>query len=239
MPTVQLQLLDIDKGLDDLDHARLVDLVFQLLMWRLRSQLIAADILIVLGADRIRRTSLESLREHALRNQLRVLLFFEHLREDAVQLIGGGSAAAAFFAIGNHREAKEASDFVGAGYKWIESQHTRSEGESLTRTWGVEAGSSRAFTSSQPMGSSVSDSTSMGNSYSSSFGKSKEYSASEQRVREAIVDPEVIQGLPTTGMIWVEVRDKGQRIAANVDCHPQITFAPRVSRQPRALPSPS
>lgn len=233
----QLQVIDIDKGLDEIDHAHMVDLAFQLLLRRLRSQLITADALIVVGADRIRRAALESMAQDAARNGLQVLLFFEHLREDAVSLIGGGSAAAAFFRLGNHKEAQEASDFIGAGYKWVESQHTRSEGESLTRTWGVEAGSSQTVTENQPMGGSVSQSTSTGSSYSSAFGNSKEYSTSDQRVREAVVDPEVIQGLPLTGMIWIEVRTKGQRIAANVDCNPQITFAPRVSRQPRALPS--
>jgi hypothetical protein len=154
-------------------------------------------------------------------------------------MIGAGGAAAAFFALGNHKEAKEASDFIGAGYRWVESQHTRSEGDSLTRTFGVESGGSQTQTTNQPMGGSSSQSVSMGTSYSSSFGKSKEYSTSDQRVREAVLEPEVIQGLPATGMIWVEVRSKGQRIAANVDCNPQITFAPRVSRQPRALPSAS
>jgi hypothetical protein len=237
MSAVQLQVLDIDKELDDLDRDRLVDLVFQLLMRALRSGPITADTLIVLGADRIRRAALESMKEHSARNQVRVMLFFDHLREDAIQIIGAGGAAAAFFALGNHREAKEATDFIGAGYKWVESQHTRSEGDSLTRSWGVEGSDSQSVSHSEPVGSSASTSQTMGTSYNSSFGKSKEYSVSESRVREAVIDPEVIQGLPATAMIWVEVRDKGQRVAANVDCHPQLTFAPRVSRQARALPS--
>jgi hypothetical protein len=206
-------------------------------MRSLRSEPIAADTLIVLGADRIRRAGIESMKEHAARNEVRVLLFFEHLREDAIQIIGAGGAAAAFFALGNHREAKEATDFIGAGYKWVESQHTRSEGDSLTRAWGVEGSDSESESRSEPVGSSVSTSKTQGTSYNSSFGKSKEYSVGESRVREAVIDPEVIQGLPVTGMIWVEVRNKGQRIAANVDCHPQLTFAPRVSRQARALPA--
>jgi hypothetical protein len=235
----QFHVIDMDKSLDDLDHDHMADLIFQLLILRLRTQPVAADALIVLGADQIRRTALESMTQHATTNRLQVLLFFEHLREDAVAMIGAGGAAAAFFALGNHKEAKEASDFIGAGYRWVESQHTRSEGDSLTRTFGVESGGSQTQTTNQPMGGSSSQSVSMGTSYSSSFGKSKEYSTSDQRVREAVLEPEVIQGLPATGMIWVEVRSKGQRIAANVDCNPQITFAPRVSRQPRALPSAS
>lgn len=236
LPRLRLQIVTLDKRLDNLDHDRLADLVFQLLVRRLRVGSIAAQVLVVLGADRIRRTALESMSEFAVQDRLKVLFFFEHLREDAIQMIGAGGAAAAFFALGNHREAKEASDFIGAGYKWVESQHTRSEGDSLTRSWGVEASDSYAETQSHPVGSSVTATRSMGSSYSAAFGKSNEYSVSEQRVREAVLEPEIVQGLPVTGMIWVEVRDKGQRVAANVDCNPQITFAPRVSRQPRALP---
>jgi len=234
---LRLQIVGVDKRLDNLDHDRLVDLVFQLLVRRLRTGAIAAHVLIVLGADRIRGAALESLAEMAVQDKLKLFLFFEHLREDAIQMIGGGGAAAAFFALGNHREAKEASDFIGAGYKWVESQHTRSEGDSLTRSWGEESGSSSSETRAHPQGSSTT-STSTGSSYSQTFGKSNEYSKSEQRVREVVVDSEVIQGLPVTGMIWVEVRDKGQRVVANVDCHPQLTSAPRVAGQPRAFPTP-
>ena len=159
--------------------------------------------------------------------RMAVLLFFEHLRDDAIELIGGGGAAAAFFALGNHKEAKEASDFIGASYKWVESQHTKSAGESLTSNWGETTGQSSSWM--QP------PTQTQGRSYGETFGTNKEYSTGEQRVREAVMEPEVIMGLPVTGMICVEVLPGGRRVTANVDCNPQVVFGSRVARKPKAL----
>lgn len=230
-----LRVIGIDKTADDLDNDRLVDLLFQLLLRQVRTGGFDADVLVILGADRIRRSSLESLVTFAQQSSLRVLLFFEHLRDDAIQLVGGGGAAAAFFALGNHKEAREASDFIGAGYKWVESQHTRSEGESLTQTHGQEWSRGTSRTRGFPTGTSIGVTQTEGGSYSQAFGQTKEYSVGEQRVREAVVEPEELQGLPVTEMIYVEVVQGGNRVKKVVDCHPQICFAPRVSPQPFVL----
>jgi hypothetical protein len=221
-----LQIIEIDKQSDNLDSERLVDLLFQLLLRHVRKGSAQADVLIVLGADRLRRGALESLMSSAEHERMAVLLFFEHLREDAIELIGAGGAAAAFFALGNHKEAKEASDFIGASYKWVESQHTKSAGESLTSAWAENTGQSSSWQA---------QSETRGRSYTETFGTNKEYSASEQRVREAVMEPEVIMGLPVTGMICVEVLPGGRRVTANLDCNPQVVFGSRVARKPRAL----
>jgi hypothetical protein len=220
-----LSIFEVDKRSDDLDSDRLVDFLFQLLLRHVRKGSAQAEVLIVLGADRIRRAALESLMTSAEFERIGMLLFFEHLRNDAIELIGSGGAAAAFFALGNHREAKEASDFVGANFKWVESQHTKSEGESLSSQWSEQTGQSFG-----PGGG-----RSEGRSYSETYGKNTSYSVGEQRVREAVIDPEVIMGLPLTGMICVEVLPGGRRVAANVDCNPQVVFGSRVAREPRAL----
>jgi hypothetical protein len=225
-----LQIIEVDKKSDDLDNDRLVDLLFQLLLRHVRRGSAQADVLIVLGADRIRRRALEALMSSAEYERIAVLLFFEHLRDDAVELIGGGGAVAAFFALGNHKEAQEASDFIGASYKWVESQHTKSAGESLNSSWSEQTGKSASWQSTTET---------QGRSYSESFGRNKEYSAGEQRVREAAMEPEVIMGLPVTGMICVEVLPGGRRVAANLDCHPQVVFGSRVAREPRALMPPA
>jgi hypothetical protein len=222
-----IEIIEVDKKSDDLDSERLVDLLFQLLLRHVRKGSAQADVLIVLGADRLRRGALESLMSSAEYQRIAVLLFFEHLRDDAIELIGGGGAAAAFFALGNHKEAREASDFIGASYKWVESQHTKSAGESLTGSWGENTGQSSSWM--QPV------TETQGRSYTESFGRTKDYSAGEQRVREAVMEPEVIMGLPVTGMIYVEVLPGGRRVTANVDCNPQVVFGSRVARKPRAL----
>ncbi len=228
-----LRVIGVDKQTDDLENDRLVDLLFQLLLRQVRRGGAQTDVLVILGADRIRREALEALMTHAEQERIGVLLFFEHLRQDAIEIIGGGGAAAAFFALGNHREAREASDFIGGEYKWVEAQHTASASESLTRTRGSDQSTATSGTLGFPAGISLGRSQTKGRSYSNAFGQHREYAISEQRVREAVIEPEVLMGLPVTGMIYVEVLPGGQRIAANVDCHPQIAFAPRVAGGPR------
>jgi hypothetical protein len=270
-----VRIMSIDKRADELDSEILSDLFFQLLLHSMRVSTVDADFMILLGADRISRNSLETLGTYAEREGVPTLLFFEHLRDDAVQVIGGGGAAAVFFALANHHEAKEAAEFIGSQYKWVESQHTRSYSESITRShatqetesqststtrglthtrgsshsWGG-SGDNRTFNSGRS--SSISDSLSVSDSYTVSVGetlseaiaRSEEYSSSEQRVREAVIEPEVLMGLPVTGAICVEIQPDGRRIATNVDCHPKINYIPRVSKTSRGqsaerLPMPT
>jgi hypothetical protein len=160
-----------------------------------------------------------------------VILFFEHLREEAIDLAGSGGAAAAFFALPNHREAAEATAFIGSDYRWVESQRTRSVSETLTRQDGRETSTARSFTRSIG-GSSVGDTETTGVSFSESLGKGSEFSTSEQRVNEALVEPQVLQGLPKSGLMYVEMGDGGRRRVASVDVNPVLALAPRVSEQP-------
>jgi hypothetical protein len=219
-----LRIIGVDKQTDDLENDRLVDLLYQLLLRRVRRGWAHTDALVILGADRVRREALESLITHAEHGHLRVLLFFEHLRQDAIEIIGGGGAAAAFLALGNHREAMEASDFIGAEYKWVESQHTASASRSLTQTHAREDTASTAATLGFPLGGSLARTKTKGRTYSEAFGHGREYTAGVERVREAVIESEVLMGLPATGMIYVEVLPGGQRVATNVDCHPNIAL---------------
>ena len=100
----------------------------------------------------------------------------------------------------------------------------------MTSSWSEQTGQSASWQSTTET---------QGRSYSESFGRTKDYSVGEQRVREAVMEPEVIMGLPVTGMICVEVLPGGRRVAANVDCHPQVVFGSRVAREPRALMPPA
>jgi hypothetical protein len=231
--TAPLQLVSVDRRSQALDNELLVDAVFQLLLYGIRTQSSASDVLIVLGTDRISAQQLEMLSEMATQENLQVFLWFEHLRDDAVSLLGTGGAAACFFALTNPREAAAAVEFVGSGYKWIESQRSRSVSESITKTSGTETGTSMSFTVSQPMGSSQTSGESMGTSLSEALGSSQEFSSSEQRVKEELLEPQVLMGLPVTCMIHVEVGQGGTRRIANVDTNPQLTFANRVAAAPR------
>lgn len=239
-PAASLRVASIDKRADELDSEILSDLFFQLLLHSLREGAVAADFLILLGADRISRNSLDALSTYAEREQVPTFMFFEHLRDDAVQVIGGGGAAAVFFTLANHHEAREAVNFIGSQYKWVESQRTRAYSESITRSRGNEQSENVSDSYTRGMSgqhfmrhSTESRGKTMGETLTEAIARSEEYSSSEQRVREAVIEPEVLMGLPLTGMICIEVQPDGQRIAANVDCDPKINYMPRVSKRPR------
>jgi len=232
-PARALQLISVDRHTQTLDNELLVDAIFQLLLRNVRTSNATADVLIVLGADRISSQQLELLGESAEQEGLRVFLFFEHLREDAVTLLGAGGAAAGFFALANHNEAAEAVSFIGTGYKWVESQRSRSVSESITRTTGNEASFSNSFTQSHPAGHSETSGDTMGFSLSEALGTSTDFSTSEQRVNEALIEPQVLMGLPFTGMIYVEVLPGGARRISNVETNPVLNFTDKVSAGPR------
>ncbi len=243
-----LRVASIDKRADELDSEILSGLFVQLLLDSMRGGAVAADFLILLGADRVPKRSLESLSAYAEREQVSTFLFFEHLRDDAVQVIGAGGAAAAFFSLPNHREAQEAVNFIGSEYKWTESQRTRGFSESVTQSRGTEESENvsysftRGFSGGSGGPSSMHHSTesrgtTTGKTLSEAIAASREDSASDQRVHEVVIEPEVLMGLAVTGMIWVEVQRGGRRITADVDCNPGLNYHPRVSKQPRVHPS--
>ncbi|MHB2023980.1 MAG: hypothetical protein ACYCO3_11720 [Mycobacteriales bacterium] len=229
-----IEIVEVDKTLDDLDAERLVEFVFQLLLRRLRLGVFDSSCLTILGADRIKRDALESLATYAQQSGIRLVLFFEHLRDEAIQLIGGGGAAAGFFTLSNHREAKEGSDYIGEQFKFLEFSRTRTDGESLSQTWGRE----RSTTAGQSVGAggeSRSSSETQGTNYSFGQTRSHDYGVTEQRVREAVVQPEVLMGLPPTAMLYVEILPDGRRDPHYVDCNPDVRFAPRLSREPYSV----
>ena len=227
----ELEIIEVDKHADDLGNDQLADLAFQLLLRRVRLGSANADVLVILGADRIRRAALESIVTYAQQQDVLIALFFEHLRRDAVELIGAGGAAAAFCTLGNHREAKEASDFIGSDFSWQESQRTRSKGRSMTETLGGEFSRGMSRNHGFPGGTSTTMTAS--ESHSMAAGRSSDRSVGRQRVREPLVQPEVLMGLPDTGMVYVEVRETGRRDFRFIDCNPYRRYEPRVASAPR------
>lgn len=230
-----LTVLEVDKRTDDLDNERLGGLLAQLLLRQVRNHLLEAEVILVLGADGIRRKLLESVVTQAGQQGTGVVLFFEHLRGEAIDVIGGGGASAVFGTLTNHREAQEATEFIGSDYKWVESSLTVSQGASITESWGNEEGQGYQETQSFPMGSSRGTSSTSSRSYSKSFGKTYESAVGEQRVYERVVEPSVLQGLANTQVICVQVMPGGIRVAKTVDCYPPRRFDSKVSTVPLPL----
>src|SRR5262249_35461382 len=89
----------------------LKDLIVQWLTRRVSSQNINLRSLVIVGADEISHLHLERLTELCERRDIRLVLYFRHLRDAALQTIGGG--AVCFMRLPNHTEAQQAAEFIG------------------------------------------------------------------------------------------------------------------------------
>ncbi len=221
-------MVGVDKRAEELENDFLVDLLFQLLVRRVRSGSASAGTVIVLGADRIRREALETLIDHAAHTRTAVVLMFEHLRQDAIEMVGAGGTAV-FMALANHREAAEASEFIGSEHRWVESSHTASVGRSLTRTISGSMDMSGGVSLGLPHSLSLTGSLTRSRTYAQALGDGAQYSVAETREREAIVDSATLTSLPVTGMIQVSVLPGGGRKITGLDCHPSIALGQRVA----------
>jgi hypothetical protein len=233
-----LTVVGVDKQAEDAERDRCAGLLFRELLSLVRDGRAQADVLTILGADRVGRDNLESLMDHAADRRIRVLLFFERLRPDGVEIMGAGGAATAFFALGNYQDALEASRFLGDKRQWIETQRTVSEGESHTRTEGSERTTSASATVGLPLvvsgGMSVADTL----SHSEASAESVERTRAEQFVPSAVVELEVLKMLPLNEMIYVEAHTGGQA-DTRVNCDPRIAFCPRAADEPHRAEAPN
>jgi hypothetical protein len=230
-----LLVVGIDKRVDRLERERSTDLLFELMLRRVQSGHAEMSVLIVLGADCIAQQPLKSLLAHAERQKITVLLFFESLKQQAIDLLGSGGAAAAFLALGNRHEAEEASEFIGSEHRWAMVQEQFTTSVSSTETYGREESLSTQATIGFPASMSIGASSSSGRSYSEAFGRGTEHSHTVQDVESKLVTPAVLMGLQSerrlTEMIYVEALSSGRRKIFNVDCNPQRAGGPRVAER--------
>ncbi|MEU4244924.1 hypothetical protein [Actinoplanes sp. NPDC026619] len=205
--------------------------------------------LVVLGADEMHHRSIEKLSTLCDRHGVRLVLFFSHLRAEAVHTIGGGEVA--LMRLGNHHEANQAAEYIGKGHKFVLSQLTRTTGgndsHNLTNTHG--GGDSHGTSGNMGFGK-----PGRSRSYGKTAGRSRNWSQAEttsrgtnwndaaavQRVHEYTVEPRVLQDLPEYAMVLVRTEDRKAVVQA-VEVDPAIVMLPRVSMAPRTpapLPDP-
>lgn len=230
---------------------------FQLLHQLRQRRFTAGGMLVIAGADRLGRNALESMARQARSAGIRLMLLFEHLREDTVKIVGGSDSATVLMRIGNGNEARDAAQFVGQGYKFLVNQLTKQVGETLTEgrggSYGEQDGESTSHgankggslshsgflnsTSGRSWGTSKTFTTSLSRSWqetvNTSTARSTTHGENLSRVYEFTVEPTQLQALPTTGMVVVEAGPSGRRVVF-ADCNPGITGLPRLSAVPRA-----
>jgi len=209
----------------------------------------AAPAVIIAGADEITRPHLERLADACERRRVPLTLMFRHLREDALSVLGGGTAA--FMRLGHHGEAEQAASYIGRQHKFVLSQLTATLGgnETYTRTdtegYGVTdsrtVGSSRGWTEdhlgagsrtgglTRSFGLTASRNWSVARSWAA--GTNWSNAAAAQRVYEFAVEPSVLQHLPDYALLLTVPARTGPDLLA-VECNPAIVTLPGVSTRP-------
>ncbi|MEV6344751.1 hypothetical protein [Actinoplanes sp. NPDC051851] len=233
----------------------LKDLLVQWLSRRIRRQGATNGSLVLIGADEVHHRSLENLSALCERRGIRLVLFFAHLREHALQTIGGGEVA--LMRLGNHDEARQAAEFIGKGHRFVLSQLTRTLGGNDTHTLadtygetetqggqtGWSEGSNRkayqffadGYNSGKSGGDSWGTTRNWGQTESRAIGDNWSDAQSAQRVYEYTLEPRVLQDLPDYAMILVKHQGRGSVVQA-VEVNPDIVTLPRVSMTPVELP---
>jgi hypothetical protein len=205
---ISLRLFELSHRESELTVSLLRHLLFQITMVRIqRGELSGRGerIVVIAGADAVARPELERFDSICRRNGIRLVLLFAHLRDSAVEVLGGGDAVL-FMRLGNAKEAEQAATFIGRQHRLVASQFTYSHGtntsistsDSTTRSnnastsesIGVQTSDSRQATfgllfsrrhrsGSKSSGENYSSSTTGGTSWSESLSKSTSSGTSE------------------------------------------------------------
>lgn len=211
---------------------------------------------IVVGADHVTRNHLEQLTDACEARGVPVTLLFRHLRDDAVALLGGGSATA-FMRLGNHSEAEQAAGYLGRHHTFAVSSFTVSRGASTTVTTGggtghgtsesVSDSRNRGWQSGGFLGTATGNSGGTGRTAGASTSEtwSRNWSTADgvnwseaqglQRVYEYRVEPSVLQDLPELSLLLADRSPGALRLRA-VECDPAIITLPGTAAVP--LPPP-
>lgn len=212
--------------------------LFQSLLHRMRNRDFDASgqVLVVVGADHLGAASLEAMAKQARSRGVRLVYFFEHLRDDTLRLLGTAHSASVLMRLGNAGEAAAAAEYIGRDYSFKLAQITRQMGVTDTVGGGENTGTSTTLGTTEQSGSgrsgfshSSSRSTSVSESITKSSQQMSNWSRAEsftrgttdQRVYEFDVEPRAIQSLPASAFVLV---GGGAKRAVIADCNPAIAM---------------
>jgi hypothetical protein len=208
----------------DLDFSRRI--LVQATLRRLRNgptQRSQAEAILILGADAMRSASLDAIADLAQSTGVRVTLVFAHLRDDVVDALGAAGGAVAFMRLTDPREAAVAADYIGKDEKMVIGQRTRSRSENYAQQAGTMTNQASGQNQSlgPGFGASIGSNVTLtaGTQNSETRGETITMSVTDQRVIEELIRPTVIQGLPETGLLLVNL---AERTAVFADCDPTL-----------------
>jgi hypothetical protein len=157
---ISLRVFELSHRESELTAALLRHLLFQITMVRVqRGQLSGRGerIVVVAGADAFARPDLERFDSICRRNGLRLVLLFAHLRDSAVEVLGGGDAVL-FMRLGNAKEAEQAATFIGRQHRLVASQFTYSHGTNTSTSTSGSTTRGNSASTSDSVGVQTSDS---------------------------------------------------------------------------------
>ena len=157
---VSLRVFELSHREPELTASLLRHLLFQITMVRIqRGQLSGRGerIVVIAGADAVARPELERFDSICRRNGIRLVLLFAHLRDGAVELLGGGDAVL-FMRLGNAKEAEQAATFIGRQHRLVASQFTYSHGTNTSTSTSDSTTRGNSSSTSDSVGVQTSDS---------------------------------------------------------------------------------
>lgn len=247
-PVAELSCLVADRDGRSAQHELLKDLLVQWLIRRVSREEISGGSIVLVGADELHHRQIERLGTLCERRGIRLVLFYAHLREQALHALGGGEVA--FMRLGNHREAQQAAEFIGRQHRFVLSGLTRTLGGDETHTLADTQGGSETEGGSE---GSRGEGRSLIRQRSRNWSRTRNWSqtqsvasgttwsdaATAQRVYEYAVEPRVLQDLPDYALLLVKGEGRGSVVQA-VECNPEIVTLPHMTMDPVPLvPLPS
>lgn len=198
----------------------------------------------VIGADNLRRWTVESLTDRARRRGVSLMLLSAHLRDDTKEAFAALGGTTLVMGLANQAEAMAAAEHVGRGHRFVLSQLNVTSGTTHTTGGGTTTGWSetRGNSSGRSGGASYGWSSGSNNSFSENFSSQRNWSEAvsrteghtEVRSYDFTVEPAALQALDTTAFFLVESRGGERRVVLG-NCDPQIALLDRVSAAPRPL----
>jgi hypothetical protein len=231
-------VVKLTRRTDPIVNQYLADLAWKILLGRIRfdSQDGSRETLFaVVGADHLRSDDLEDLVRSAESTwtghgyAMRLIYLFERFGTNAQALAGVGGGASGFMKLGNADDATRACNQIGRTHKVHITKST-------ARANAVSTGGSTGGSEGQS-GYSATWGSNWGKNWNQQTTDTE--TDSQQIMYEFVVEPDRIQSLPDTSLIYCELQGH-QRQVKDLDCHPAISTADRAAltlpgRQPRSM----
>ncbi|MEV0793783.1 hypothetical protein [Kribbella sp. NPDC050459] len=157
---ISLRVFELSHREPELTVSLLRHLLFQITMVRIQRGRLSGRgerIVVIAGADAVARPELERFDSTCRRSGIRLVLLFAHLRDGAVELLGGGDAVL-FMRLGNAKEAEQAATFIGRQHRLVASQFTYSHGTNTSTSTSDSTTRGNSSSTSDSVGVQTSDS---------------------------------------------------------------------------------